>query len=193
MDTRKKTIAYERYIFHSLLQNRNESTSDFVDRLKRQADYCNFENVESQIFDKIIEKTKISQLRKSAFENEMNLSELLSFAARLERKDEIKMNLCRRCGFDDHKSEDKNCPARGKICKNCNRIGHLARACLKSLKRNSENVETFKRAKIEECFKHELNHDNVNEKEKLAENIKPKPENDNKIDPRKRRLEPNLK
>ena len=36
---------------------------------------------------------------------------------------------CSRCGFKDHSTNDRNCPARKVKCEACEKFGHYARMC----------------------------------------------------------------
>ena len=53
--------------------------------------------------------------------------------------DNVKRNTCDNCGYElTHKS--KECPARGKSCTSCNKVGHFASVCRSSQQRSSHHT-----------------------------------------------------
>ena len=53
--------------------------------------------------------------------------------------DNVKRNTCDNCGYElPHKS--KECPARGKSCTSCNKVGHFASVCRSSQQRSSHHT-----------------------------------------------------
>lgn len=125
-------ILRERYIFRSMSQG-GQKLEVWIKHLERQANYCDFINIEEQIRDQIIEKTSSGELRKRALHSEMSLTEIINLAKIIEA-------VCYHCGSTDHKV-DERCPARNMVCRICNVIGHIEKCCPEknnSRKRTSE-------------------------------------------------------
>ena len=55
---------YERHVFRSMAQQERETVSQFVARLRKQAQNCNFANPDVDIRDQVIDKCRSSELRK---------------------------------------------------------------------------------------------------------------------------------
>lgn len=49
-------------------------------------------------------------------------------------------NVCRRCGYSDHTTNDTSCPANGKMCRGCGKMNHFDKMC-----RNRQLKPTWKR------------------------------------------------
>ncbi|KAK9729888.1 hypothetical protein QE152_g15675 [Popillia japonica] len=64
----KINTAYERYIFRTLKQEPNKTVEQFITRLKEQSKLCNYQDVDDQIRDQVIEKCRSSQLRRKLLE-----------------------------------------------------------------------------------------------------------------------------
>ncbi|XP_058837773.1 uncharacterized protein LOC131693710 [Topomyia yanbarensis] len=60
---------------------------------------------------------------------------------------------CYRCGQKNHYGNDQQCPARGRKCEKCNKIGHFSKVCRSVLKRkqhgNTSFVPPLKRGRFE--------------------------------------------
>lgn len=64
-----------------------------------------------------------------------------SVRADVERKEQLSSNYrggtrdgqgrnpCGNCGFLDHEARDRSCPARGRECRICGKVGHFGRCC----------------------------------------------------------------
>lgn len=96
------SIVKNRFIFRKLVQGQREKTKNWYERLFRQAKLCNFSNIFEQIFDQIVEKTEIYELRRHAFRFKMNLKDLLNLAEVFENSNEK----CTRCCAKDHRYYD---------------------------------------------------------------------------------------
>lgn len=129
-------------------QEKNENIFEFEARLRDQARFCHFVNVSNRIIDKILLEPKFREIRKMAFDCEMDLDQLLTEASRIERS----VDECSRCGKRDHYHYSKRCPARNEKCSICEKFGHFKRMCTNKIKRSSRlSEEEFftKRMRVE--------------------------------------------
>ena len=60
--TPQKNIPFERHVFRQLKQEENESTDQYITRLRQKAVYCNFDNVDECIRDQVIDKCRSAHL-----------------------------------------------------------------------------------------------------------------------------------
>lgn len=93
----------------------------WIKHLEKQANYCDFINIEEQIRDQVIEKTNSGELRKRALQDELSLNEIIKLAKIIEE-------VCYHCGSSEHKL-DERCSARTMVCRICNVIGHIEKCC----------------------------------------------------------------
>lgn len=130
------SITKQRYIFRRIIQGRNEKIGEWENRLRKQAKFCNFSNDDEQIFDQIVEKTTIFELRREACFEDMTLAQLLELAKKIENN-ELK---CTRCGSESHRFYDRKCPAFNRRCAKCDCIGHYTEYCFnkKPIKREQK-------------------------------------------------------
>ena len=153
----KKNSLYERYVFRQACQEQNETIDQFHTRLRHLSATCDFKDVDEKIKNQLVEHCTSSRVRRKAFREEVSLGDRLMYARSLEvsdrhtkeveknikdavnyhsdRKDhrsqrsKPKSQICFKCGgFYPHK--DKPCPAVGKECRKCSRIGHFQEMCL---------------------------------------------------------------
>lgn len=153
----KVNILYERHVFRQAKQHRGETIDQFHTRLRHLGATCNFTDLEEEIRTQIVEQCSSSRLRRKALREDTKLADLISYARSIEladqhtdaiekhRQPEEKVysnrkyqesaaptakkqpQVCYYCGGDyPHKNQ---CPATGKECKNCCKIGHFARVC----------------------------------------------------------------
>ena len=59
----KKNVTYERYVFKQAVQLRDESSINFITRLKRLAESCSFTNLDEAVKDQFISSCSSSKLR----------------------------------------------------------------------------------------------------------------------------------
>ena len=73
---------YERYRLRQLRQDEVESVDQFVSRLRKQADKCQFADLDGNLLDQLIEKCHDSKVRTKLLEggNELTLAKAMSFA-----------------------------------------------------------------------------------------------------------------
>lgn len=55
---------YERHVFRNLKQEEGETVDQFITRLRRQAENCNWDNADEPIRDQVIDKCKSAELRR---------------------------------------------------------------------------------------------------------------------------------
>ena len=107
---------YERHVFRNLKQEEGETVDQFISRLRRQAENCNWDNADEPIRDQVIDKCRSADLSGK----------------------EAKAR-CYRCDREGHLSLDSCCPARNAECQMCHKIGHFAKVCqTKTVIRNKE-------------------------------------------------------
>ena len=78
----QKNLTYERHIFRSIKQGHNEAIDQFVTKLRQQAKFCDFMDIEDQIKDQIVDGCIDSDLRKKILEkgDNVKLPEVLKIA-----------------------------------------------------------------------------------------------------------------
>ncbi|PAA47987.1 hypothetical protein BOX15_Mlig015622g2, partial [Macrostomum lignano] len=146
---------FVRYEFRHCTQQPGEAINAWVQRLFKAAEGCEFETQRDLIIrDQIVAGCQSDQLRRRllqtpniqlkealqqarAFEAadlqsaviEARKSESVNAMRRIEKPDrpERTRTKCIRCGESGHRTCEA---ARGKTCRNCNKVGHLAKACL---------------------------------------------------------------
>ena len=175
----KANITVTRYRFNNNNQ-RGETISAYINELKDQVKYCEYEHMEESLLrDRIINGVKSNKLRNKLLQTAeldlakcINICELSEFDAQqlkedAEPREEIEVDYvrqgrmrqeargasaptrggtppswryrpqgsqstrrydtpCNRCGTH-HRRDD--CPAKGKICGSCGKVGHYARLC----------------------------------------------------------------
>ena len=143
----KANVTYERFVFRNLKQDPSETIAQYVIRLRQQANYCDFHNVDDAIKDQLIEHCQSEELRRRALEmEEATLDKIGKLALSLEAvgiqskqmvgenvvarlSQDKKVSTCYSCGRMGHKSFDENCPARTRKCNKCGQVGHFAKVC----------------------------------------------------------------
>lgn len=165
----KQNKRYERHIFRQLKQEENEKFEKYLVRLRQQALKCQFTDVDDSLIDQIIEKCSSEELRKKLLRagEKITLTEVITEANTLEVverqlgdfsqkgndqtvnkintqvKEKTSNNskkACFRCGSWNHLAYDEKCPAKGKICNKCKKVGHFQAQCRgTSLKRSNED------------------------------------------------------
>jgi hypothetical protein len=86
----KANVPYERHIFLQMKQEDGETVDQFVVKLKNQAKNCSFgEDFAEQIRDQVIDKCRLSRLRKGLLEKsgELNLGDVQQIARAMEAID----------------------------------------------------------------------------------------------------------
>ena len=79
---------YERHVFRSMAQQERETVSQFIARLRKQAQNCNFANPDVDIRDQVIDKCRSSELRKKLLAKEhLTLQKVQEIARSMEAVD----------------------------------------------------------------------------------------------------------
>ena len=149
----KRNVSFERHVFMSRKQKKNEMIDDYVLDLRKLARNCNY----GQLTDSIIRDMIIMGVRDQATqesllrENDPSLNRCIDVVRASERahRQVIHLNTRQedteyermevdkvyekktRCGYcgKEHASGKKNCPAFGKSCNNCGLKNHFERMC----------------------------------------------------------------
>lgn len=159
---------FERHKFRKMKQEDTESISFYVSRLRRQANYCNFTDKDTQIRDQLIEGCTSSRLRKQFLEkgNELNLNEALKLSSAFEavqyqssemsgngnvnKVDQVKSDKpkwsqkkakCWRCNLTGHFAKDDKCPAKSAKCRKCGNVGHFEIVCRTDMSKHKEKKD----------------------------------------------------
>lgn len=75
----------EMTIFSEMKQNENETFEQYLVRLKKQSEYCNFgNNNEAQLIHQLNRSARLQRVRTKALEPEMSLQRLSAYAAQQE-------------------------------------------------------------------------------------------------------------
>ncbi|XP_030767526.1 uncharacterized protein K02A2.6-like [Sitophilus oryzae] len=154
----KQSKVFERHIFRLLKQDQGEKFERFLIRLRHQAEKCQFQNLEENLIDQIVEKGCNLELRKKilAVGDSMTLEMIINEANSLEsvtrqlgefsgNPDTLTQDInllqhkpsgsrreeefCRRCGSTKHSSTSLNCPAVNQECGKCGFKGHFMSQC----------------------------------------------------------------
>ncbi|XP_050678468.1 uncharacterized protein LOC126974842 [Leptidea sinapis] len=163
---------YERHLFRQIKQDENEKFEKYLVRLRQQALKCQFTDIDDSLIDQIIEKCSSEELRKKVLRagEKITLSEVINEANTLEvverqlgdfsqkGKDQTihkidtqatektfinnRKKTCFRCGSWNHLAFDAKCPAKGKICIKCKKVGHYQSQCRGTgLKRSNKDTK----------------------------------------------------
>lgn len=138
-------------LFHQLQQG-NKKFSDWYPEVLEHAQRCPLEDytVERAARDAIAMQTSSSRLRKKALRDGPDFKTLVKLGCTLESADKqaavmmetepvrnvkketrksSKHVLCYTCGYEKERAHRKGyCPAKGKKCAACNKIGHFAKS-----------------------------------------------------------------
>lgn len=60
----KVRLIYERHVFRNIKQEIGETVENFINRLKKQTEKCQFSNIDEHIIDQLTEKCAITEIRK---------------------------------------------------------------------------------------------------------------------------------
>lgn len=154
----KLNTPYERHVFRQMKQESKETVDQFVSRLRRQAENCEFgEQLEENVRDQVIDKCSSSLFRRKLLEKGQTLTLTMAqdlgrtmetvalqvqkmegtplavnFAKtehRHDQKSHGSKSACYRCGKFNHLAKDPNCPAKKAHCRRCGLGGHFEAVC----------------------------------------------------------------
>lgn len=153
---------FENFKFHKLNQEEGEKIADFVGRLRKQAEKCDFEAyTENAVRDRLVLGLRQPKIQQKLLETDkLTLQKAIQIAEAMETvlkgKEEMKPEevnaierpttkqagetlRCYRCGNANHLAN--KCKFKDQTCNSCNRLGHIARVCMnKNNERKSNNV-----------------------------------------------------
>lgn len=165
-------MSYERYAFRRITQEQNESFQAFVERLQCQKRKCNFRSPDEHLFDQIVEKCSMEELRREVFRSKLSLDELICKglqmqSARSDQQTTSQDNIsCTRCGFNDHSFRSLDCPALTSNCLGCGKRGHYYRFCRTA----KVSPKTEQRVRFESLDKTKIQSESQEEKQNETEN-----------------------
>ena len=129
---------------------------EYAARLRTLAVRCSFADVDAELKSHVICSCVDSGLRRRALrDSEMSLQQLLTLARTYEAterqatqieeglkelhvssqvainriQDKPSSSSCSNCSTSHSTSDMMSCPARGKVCNHCNKLGHFASVC----------------------------------------------------------------
>lgn len=140
----KLSRIYERHVFRQIRQRKDERFDQFLIRLRKQAEKCQFLNQEHDIIGQVAGGCDSEKLRRKLLEldDRKTLDDIILIANTLENVNKQMINFdnnldnksinvevnkinfrarsdCSRCGKGNHTATDENCPAKNKSCYNC--------------------------------------------------------------------------
>ena len=149
----KLNVTYERFLFFTRRQKENESFEQFMVALKNLSSSCEF----GQLNEELVRDIFVSGIEDSALRESLLRIENLTIDSALKhcqakelavrRNEKIKPQMdvaelqnnkgvlkdmvrtgrvCRQCGYQHTHGK---CPARGKTCNNCKKMGHFGKMC----------------------------------------------------------------
>lgn len=77
---------YERYLFRQIQQDDSETMDHYITKLRKQAEKCNFHDINDSILDQVIEKCKSEEIRKDLLKkgNDLTLDQTKEIAKSYE-------------------------------------------------------------------------------------------------------------
>ena len=165
--------AYEEYNFRQAKQRDNETLDAYHTRLRQLSQNCSFADVDKEIKNQIIIGCSSQKLRRRALRDNPTLKELLD-AGRAEETSQAQAKTVEkqqslqnqrqsasRTRHQEHHSKNpgpsetcrncggvypliKDCPAKGKECYSCKKIGHFSKVCRSSKKSNKPQPTRYR-------------------------------------------------
>ncbi|XP_061176120.1 uncharacterized protein K02A2.6-like [Saccostrea echinata] len=130
----KKNVEFEIYKFRQAKQNSSETMDSYHTRLRQLAENCEFEDIDREIKSQVIQGCESSRLRRKALrEPDLTLQQILDSARAME--------------VSQLQAFDRPCPAKGKACNKCKKIGHFAKQCRSGQKQDTKNFNRTSRTR----------------------------------------------
>ena len=136
----KVNAPYERYVFRKIMQTDKETVEQFIIKLRQQAMFCDFANVDEEIRDQVIEKCRSHRIRAKLLERgkDLTLEQLRTIASTMEMTEaqakhmdtETAPSVNRIHGTGSkpkHKVETVKTDKHDKKCFRCGKQGHFAK------------------------------------------------------------------
>ncbi|XP_068240314.1 uncharacterized protein [Palaemon carinicauda] len=183
----KSNFRLSRFQLRELIQRQEEPIDSYINRLKVQAQRCNFEgnNLEDNLIDQVIIGTAHVAVRKKLLDQDpkqLTLDKAIDLArtfeatqtqlhqlghvnksidslqkAKSRHKSRPKAKNCFFCGGKPH--DRKDCPAVDDMCKLCSKTGHWAKACQNTKRaRSKSNVRSKPQNSRSQSSKIRTNH-----------------------------------
>lgn len=151
-------VIYERYVFNTSKQEEDESVDQFIRRLRRLIEKCNYGQLKDELLrvrivvgisdtnarKKMLTQdnltlldaistgrameSTVSQLKSMSFVNPVKSEDDVNKITSKPFKKTIRGRICKFCGRD-HEFKKEKCPAFGKKCNKCGRQDHFAKVC----------------------------------------------------------------
>lgn len=130
---------FEIHVFGQTKQRDDETLDQFHTHLRHLAKSCEFSDVDKEVKIQLVEYCKFTRVRRKALQEDVSLDEPLKYGRALETSDRqiaqfenkvIPQRSCFFCGSHfSHRKGSNYCPATGKMCGSCGKIGHFAQVC----------------------------------------------------------------
>ena len=163
----KLNVSYERFVFMSRKQKKNESINDYTVALKNLVRNCDYgELTDSLVRDAIIMGVNSKKIQEALLhENDLTLDKCVNIVCSAEKayeqfhvmatdaeknfenmeidkvSKETKKSKCKYCGLI-HTWGKGHCPAYGKKCNNCNKYNHFRKMCKQAEKTDVNMLNT---------------------------------------------------
>ncbi|CAB4041803.1 PREDICTED: uncharacterized protein K02A2.6-like [Paramuricea clavata] len=160
------------YELRQIKQETNETMNNLYRSLKEKTDICEFTDVDSEIRTQIIHTMSDSRLRRKGLREQLDLKALLAYdrprhrkpqrlfqarqnndadQARKQGEHNQSSRECRNYGGPfPHKEGKLSCPARGKKCHACGKLGHFAKHCLSKAQQSHQGHRQSSRKEVNE-------------------------------------------
>lgn len=143
----QKNVIFDRYKFNSAMQEAEENTETYVNRLRKLVSRCDYGTLTDELIrdklvigtkekkgrDRLLREPKLTLIKaveqlKILEQTQSQLKLLSPEPIHIDKITKYSDNItnCKYCG-SDHKVRE--CPAYGKFCKKCNKKNHFAKIC----------------------------------------------------------------
>lgn len=124
----KTNKRYERHLLRGIKQEETESFDNFVNRIREQANRCEFNDVNDATIDQIIEGCLSQDFRKKLLSEEKTFEEILQLGKAMEDLQAQCKTYVKEVQSVQHELVQRVQPSKSAVrCFKCNRLGHIAR------------------------------------------------------------------